>query len=614
MNRMHSSQLTSLLLLSGIWQVICLPAARGAGQLSGTAGACLLELVLTLPMLVLAKNGITLYTLRHPLPSALSILFFLLWGALGMTELWEVMPHQLLPVSGRMTAAVLIVLTCLYTGIAGLRSAARAAPLLLGLLLVSLGVLVLGAWRRVDPGRLTGAGRGIGQGFFHYLTACGELGAAWVLLGEVRHGGGRAVLRALLGKALFCMGVLFLSLTVCGRLSTMTGYPWFTLTALSQPLQGQRADALYTLLFVMLCVMHITLQTILAASLVQRRHPSLPGAPVLSLGAMLLAAWLIPQGVLRLAGSVLCFVTAVLLPLWLLIRKRRRVHLAALLLCPLLLTGCASQSVADRTYTQVLSLSQDSVLTLTVQPFGEEARAPVQGRSLEEVLGEAQLQAGGRVFIGHTELLCLDGTCTADTAQALLFGQGLSPACKVLYLPAPQEGLPAGEPTVHTLRMAEETGLLCRTELATVLEEWAGAGQALVPTLTPEGVGLVLLGTDGTCTPLSPAAARGMYWLRHASGGITLPLETAQGPAAVQIGRIRRFRTVQPEGTLLYTVSVHAPQATAAQRRILQRRIRAECLAALKEMTAVHADVTGMLYAMDGVYPARVRVMAQVEK
>ena len=613
MNKMHSSQLFALLLLSGVWQVICLPSLEGAGQLAGTAGACLLELVLAVPMLVLAARGMTLTSLlpRHRLWAHLSVLFFLVWGALGLSQLWAVMPRPLLPVPGRMTAAVLIVLTCLYTSLTGLQSTARCAPLLLGLLLLSGAVLCIGAWQRVETARLTRQDLGILPGFLRYLTGCGELGAAWALLGEAGERRTSAVLRALAGKGVCCMAVLFLSLTVCGRLGSVSAHPWFTLTALSQPLQGQRADALFILLFVMLCVLHITLQTAVSARLLQRLHPPMRGAAAPSLGIMLLLAVLVPEAFLRTAGILLCLVTAVLLPLGRLLARHRR--LLPLLLVPAFLTGCGQESVADRTYTQVIGLSQAGTLTFVQQPFGEPAAPAVYGRSITDALTRAQAGTGGRIFIGHTELLCLDGTCTADAAQELLFRQGLSPACKVLYCPD-LSALPDGTAAVHTLRMAERSGLLSRTELSTVLREWQGdAGTALLPMLTQDTPSLVLMDADGRCTPLSPAAARGMYWLRQGED-LTLHLDTAQGAAALRIRHIRLQRTVQPGYTLLYTLTLHAPGTTPAQRHILQRRIQAECLAALREMTAVRADVLGMEDTMNGYYPRAVRLLVHVRR
>ncbi len=186
-------------------------------------------------------------------------------------------------------------------------------------------------------------------------------------------------------------------------------------------------------------------------------------------------------------------------------------RLLPLLLPLLFLTGCSTDTIADRTYAGALALSGD---TLTLQPFDTESCLSVTAPDLTEALHRAELQTGGRIFIGHTELVCLDGTRTLDAVEELFFTDGLSPACKIAYAPPETLGKTDSIRHVHALRMAERNGMLPETDLTTVTDEWLGAWKtALVPTLE-DPPGMVLLSVDGKAVKLTNAQIRGLCILR----------------------------------------------------------------------------------------------------
>ncbi|MDE5883742.1 MAG: hypothetical protein K2H29_01480 [Oscillospiraceae bacterium] len=315
----NSGQLFCILLLSGAWSVICVPALSGTGQILGSAAGCLMQILLCLPMLALARQSGSFEKMikSHKILGICYILFFLLWGAQGFLQLWDAAPAQLLPTSGKFTAAVLITLTCLYTSSCGLRATARSAPFVMGLFLLSIAVLILGAWKRIDLSRIDLERNGFWDGVQVYNSLSGELVTAFVLLDKAKTRKNAAMNSYLLSKAGFCILILFLSITVNGRLSQFTDYPFFMLTTLSQPLQGQRADALYILVFVMLFILHITLQTGVVGHLVEVLFPALNryAAPA-SLAGMLLFAWFLNPGITQGITSTALPVLAFLIPLF----------------------------------------------------------------------------------------------------------------------------------------------------------------------------------------------------------------------------------------------------------------------------------------------------------
>ena len=269
MNRITSFQLLSLLLLQGIWEVICIPQISGSGSLLGALGAYLLQMLLLLPLI-----GEDAGLFRRKWAGLLYAAYFLLAGARNLCQIFAAAPEALLSVSGKWTAAVLLLVTCLYTSAAGIKAAARCAPLTLGLLVLSALILTVGAWQHIVPERFYLSREGLHDGSGLFFTAA-ELPMLWVLRRRVNGSPHKVLIGYTLAKSAFMALIVFLCIAAGGRLARSANYPFFTLAALSQPLQGQRADALYILLFVMLCVMQITMQTGLTAHLLEETFPKL---------------------------------------------------------------------------------------------------------------------------------------------------------------------------------------------------------------------------------------------------------------------------------------------------------------------------------------------------
>ncbi len=268
-----------------------------------------------------------------------------------------------------------------------------------------------------------------------------------------------------------------------------------------------------------------------------------------------------------------------------------------LLLLPLLLlTGCGTEHISERIYTQTLGISADEEITLHAQAFGEGDAFSGSGASAAEAVRQCEAAQGGRILIGHTELLCMDGTADIPQIQELLFSQGLSPACKVLYTD-PADCFAEHDPAAlrESIRMAERRGMLPVTELSGVLDEWLGTSEtALLPAYSDGSLQMALLKSDGTCTLLSADAAQGMYWLRrHEGTDLTITVSAPDGVQDIAILRSSLQKYVR-ESTLFYDLTVFTDGCPDALRRILQETILSHCRRAMEEMQAAGADVIGM--------------------
>lgn len=323
MNRIRGGQLCTILFLSGVWQVLCIRNTSG-NAVPGVLLAFGIQLLLTLPMLHLSGRNISFGSVisGRKWLGGVYILFFLLWGAYGFAEFRDVSPMLHLPVSGTVTAVLLVILTCIYACSKGLTAAARAGNFVLAVLVISGAVLFFGAYSHMEPDRVQVQYSGSVTSGLRYLCMGGELTAAWVLSDRTRGSRRRVVWGYLAAKCGFTLFVLFLCISTAGRLAELSEYPVFLIAAISQPLQEQRADALYIFAWVMTFVMHITLQTGVTSHIAAVMFPGLKGSSLLSLGGMLALSFLPMLGETSLLFGSLLLLTAFLLPLLCCIRRK----------------------------------------------------------------------------------------------------------------------------------------------------------------------------------------------------------------------------------------------------------------------------------------------------
>lgn len=269
-----------------------------------------------------------------------------------------------------------------------------------------------------------------------------------------------------------------------------------------------------------------------------------------------------------------------------------RKRLCIALFLPLLLTGCGSDVIADRVYTQAIALRQSGdEISLSLQSFGAEDVRTVNAGTLPLALKLEEAAAGGRVFVGHTELLCLDGTAPPTLAKELFFTQSLSPACKVIYAPAGFLQKADSSAVIHTIRMAERNALLTETDLADALDDWAGAYRtALLPSPRGESLPeLTLLRDDGTAHTLSDAAARGMFWLRKPPRKSEITVDGETYPVSGVT-----CQSCLSDGVPLLTIRLKADGADVDACAAIEAAIRSDCEAAAEALFQANADVIGI--------------------
>lgn len=213
---------------------------------------------------------------------------------------------------------------CIYTASLGIRALARSSTLILGLLLFALAVLLLGAVPQAEPQNLSlSTDDTIFRGFLQEMACADELPLLLLLFDQMAHRRVRSTLQFLAGKLGLFAFLALLGMAVLGDRMAHSPLPFFSTISVSQPFSTQRADALYLVIFVMLCVLRITLFTVFAARCLARLLPHLQYASTICLGGMLAisaaAAHFSISAVWQIAAMVL-FTS--LIPLGLLLRQK----------------------------------------------------------------------------------------------------------------------------------------------------------------------------------------------------------------------------------------------------------------------------------------------------
>ncbi len=341
MNRITSGQLTCALLLSNAFMLMCMSAPIGAESMLGAVLSFAVQLIICIPMLLLRKYDFSLgnyCSAHHYFLPCLYILYFYFRGGYSFVLIWKGSEQLSLPFSSSLVTAILIGVVCLYTASLGLKAFARSAGVVFGFLIIAAVILILGAWQRVDVKnvQLTEDCTVIGSAL-RYLSMADTLPVFFVLecftkQPKIPKNAGfltkaklnlRNIRFIPLSLALWEL-VLFLSITVLGSLVNSSGYPFFMLTSVSQPLDTQRADAFYLVLFVLLCIIRLTLLTVLSAHLLGMIFPRLKLRSIISLVFMIAAA--VAFKALDMGGNLFCIVSILffggILPLYLFLSNR----------------------------------------------------------------------------------------------------------------------------------------------------------------------------------------------------------------------------------------------------------------------------------------------------
>ena len=273
MNRISHSQLFAVLIGIRMFSIICSAHPSDAGQMAGAAISILLQLAAVLPMLALYRQknfSLKKEMLFGKFGKFLYFLFFILWGSVSFSNLWGVTKSVYFPIDSSLAGAIILAAVCIYTASMGIKSFNRYATIMLGLIIFSLFVMILGAYPKAELSNFAPNAdfKEITESVIREFCSSGELVMMFVLLEFVPEPRSKSITAFFTGKFILTELIAVIEITVLGRIMELSDYPFFSAGAYSQPFSIQRADSLYMILFTMLCVMTVTLQIVLCSMLI----------------------------------------------------------------------------------------------------------------------------------------------------------------------------------------------------------------------------------------------------------------------------------------------------------------------------------------------------------
>lgn len=156
MNRLRSNQIFAILLVSAAFPLLCRTDAFTIEGIFGAAIAAVVQLLLCLPMLRLYFTPAFPFAIT---PESTASCPFSFWricsykAASPLSASQSTSQDLALPFSGKFLAAALIALVCLYTVSLGIQALARSSTVILGILILTLILMCIGAIPQGRTGR-----------------------------------------------------------------------------------------------------------------------------------------------------------------------------------------------------------------------------------------------------------------------------------------------------------------------------------------------------------------------------------------------------------------------------------------------------------------------------
>ena len=329
MSKIKGSQLFALLISIRIFSVICMTDLTNANSMAGVAVSTAVQILAVTPMLLLYKDSS--FSLKKEMlfgkfGKLLYILFFILWGAVSFSNLWEVTKSVYFPIESGFTGAVILGAVCVYTASLGIKALFRASGLIVGLIGISLIIMLVGAYPKAELTHFIPDAdfSGIIKAAVRDFCRSGELVMLFILCELVPKGKRKAVTVFFTAKLILTELIAAVEITVLGKIINISDFPFFTAGAFSQPMSIQRADSVYMILFTILCVLTATVQITLSTMLINELLPDLKYKSLITAVLMLAvsSALNITQFDITVLSGILILILAVAVPIIMYIRRK----------------------------------------------------------------------------------------------------------------------------------------------------------------------------------------------------------------------------------------------------------------------------------------------------
>lgn len=281
MSRISGGQFIAMLLITDLFALFCLTGNVTFMTVTGFAIATVIQFFMSIPAVKFYNSGGSLKS-SGKIIEFLYLLYLILWGGLLFVMLWNVteviyIPYDNLGIlPGKLLISGLIAITCLYTSSPGTKSLSRSAVIAMVLGVLCIAIVFISAisaakWENfIYEFRTSDLISEILRGF----VISGGLGNFVLLLGFTNGKSTCFVRRYFIFKLILLTVVTLSAIFVAGGIMQITDFPVITAAQLAQPFSSQRIDSLFLIVFVILAVFSITVQTVSASYLLKRVIPS----------------------------------------------------------------------------------------------------------------------------------------------------------------------------------------------------------------------------------------------------------------------------------------------------------------------------------------------------
>ena len=187
MNKISSSQLFTLLLGVKMFSLICSVQSSNAEQMAGAALSAAFQILAAIPMIALYRQNkfsLSKEILFGKAGKLLYALYFIIWGAVSFGNLWGVTKSVYFPIDSSLTGTVILAAVSIYAASLGLKSVSRYSTVMLGFIILSVAVMILGAYPKADLSNFVpqASASGILKHGIRDFCSSGELVMLFILL------------------------------------------------------------------------------------------------------------------------------------------------------------------------------------------------------------------------------------------------------------------------------------------------------------------------------------------------------------------------------------------------------------------------------------------------
>lgn len=277
-NRLSFTQIYSILLVSHIFSFICFKGQLGAESLIAVFVAFLIRTAGLIAVYVLYQKGFSLsdFIEKYKLAAAFLYFYIICMVSVSFIKIRNVAEDIYMPVSSSLLCTFLIIAVCSYTSSLGIRATGSISLILF---ILSAAVFIIIPMTSFENIKLSSVYFSESPDFILKTSAiCSSISEPLLLLLYMPFRKEKTLkyfnflpFLFLITDILLCV----LCISLLHRKSVLFEYPFFAAVNTAQPFEVQRADAFYSVIFILVSIFRITCLTVPSSEILRIFFPKL---------------------------------------------------------------------------------------------------------------------------------------------------------------------------------------------------------------------------------------------------------------------------------------------------------------------------------------------------